>query len=221
MWAMQLSYYDSKIKYLSGKENTCTDLLSRIPEVVEEEADSNDQNLVSDNNYRICVLNSQRLKNRPPEIEIEVDQEEDDPEEDSWESIDLELFKIEATKDKEYSKLKKPLIEENLPPSKLKRYLIEDDKVYYVTGEEEIPTLRLYFPEGKVRASLSKITHDGLGHVGIDKTYSIMIRKYYWPGMFKHIHSFGQPNKRRPSQFEHQSIRKESWLTHRLYQWSI
>ena len=23
-----------------------------------------------------------------------------------------------------------------------------------------------------------------------------------------------------PSQFEHQSIRKESWLTHRLYQWS-
>ena len=33
--------------------------------------------------------------------------------------------------------------------------------------------------------------------------------------------SFGQPNKRRPSQFEHQSIRKESWLTQRLYQWSI
>ena len=33
--------------------------------------------------------------------------------------------------------------------------------------------------------------------------------------------SFGQPNKRRPRQFEHQSIRKESWLTHRLYQWSI
>ena len=33
--------------------------------------------------------------------------------------------------------------------------------------------------------------------------------------------SFGQPNKRRPSQFEHQSIRKESWLMHRLYHWSI
>ena len=82
---MQPSGYDCKVEYLSGKENTCADLLSRIPEVVEEEADSNDQNLVSDNNYRICDLNSQQLKNRPPEIEIEVDQEEDDLEEDSWE----------------------------------------------------------------------------------------------------------------------------------------
>ena len=101
---MQLSGYDCKIEYLSGKENTWADLLSRISEVVEEEADSNVRNLVSDNNYRICVLNSQQLKNRPPEIEI-VDQEEDDPEEDSW-----ELFKIEAKKGDEYSKLKKSLL---------------------------------------------------------------------------------------------------------------
>ena len=130
------------------------------------------------------------MKNRLPEIEIEVNQEEDDPEEDSCESIDLELFKIEATNDEEYGKLKISLMEGNLPPSKLRRFLIEDDKVYYVTGEEEIPTLRLYVPEGKVRASQLKMTHDGLGQVGIDKTYSIMIRKYYWPGMFKHIHSY-------------------------------
>ena len=121
MFRQSTSGYDCKTEYLSGKENTCADLLYRIPELVEEKADSNDQSLESDNYYRICVLNSQQLKNRPPDSEIEIDQEEDDPEEDSWESIDLELFKIEATKDEEYSKLKKSLMEGNLPPSKLRR----------------------------------------------------------------------------------------------------
>ena len=60
---MLLSGYDCKIEYLSGKENTRADLLSWISEVVEKEADSNDQNLLSENNDRICVLNSQQLKN--------------------------------------------------------------------------------------------------------------------------------------------------------------
>ena len=36
-WALKLSGYDCKIEYLAGKDNTCADLLSRIPEQLEAE----------------------------------------------------------------------------------------------------------------------------------------------------------------------------------------
>ena len=37
-WALRLSGYNCRIEYLAGRENTCADLLSRIPKLLERES---------------------------------------------------------------------------------------------------------------------------------------------------------------------------------------
>ena len=51
------------------------------------------------------------------------------------------------------------------------------------------PTWRLCIPAGKLRLHLLELCHDNIsaGHPGRDKTYSLLSRVYYWPGMYKQV----------------------------------
>ena len=49
---------------------------------------------------------------------------------------------------------------------------------------------RLYIPDNdSLRAKLLQYTHDKptAGHPGRSKTYEILAREYYWPGMYKYV----------------------------------
>ena len=56
-WELKLIGYNYKIEYLAGRDNTCADLLLRIPKQLETGAD--------DKAFQINVINSHRLKWRP------------------------------------------------------------------------------------------------------------------------------------------------------------
>ena len=63
-WALRLSGYNCKIEYLASKDNTCVDLLSRIPEQLETESIHLEPG-VDDRTYQVNVLNAYTLGNRP------------------------------------------------------------------------------------------------------------------------------------------------------------
>lgn len=71
---LKLSGYNCKIEYLAGRENTCSDLLLRIPKQLEAESVRVEPGWgVNDRAYQIGVINSNRLGNHP---ELETDMEE-------------------------------------------------------------------------------------------------------------------------------------------------
>lgn len=57
---MKLSGYQCKIEYLAGKDNTYTDLLSRIPEKLESESVKLEPG-VDNRVYHVNVINSHTL----------------------------------------------------------------------------------------------------------------------------------------------------------------
>ena len=59
-WALRISEYNCKIEYLSARENTFADLLSRIPNKLKLESEKVKQ--VDDKVYQINVLNSHNLE---------------------------------------------------------------------------------------------------------------------------------------------------------------
>lgn len=65
-----MSGYNCKIEYLAGKDNTCADLLSRIPKQLEAESIHLEPG-VDDRAYQVNVLNAHTLKGRP---ELEEDE---------------------------------------------------------------------------------------------------------------------------------------------------
>ena len=63
-WALKLSGYNCRIEYLAGRDNTCADLLSRIPKQLETESIKLAPG-VDDNAFQINIINSHRLEGRP------------------------------------------------------------------------------------------------------------------------------------------------------------
>ena len=61
LWAFKFSGYNCRIDYLAGKDNTCTDLLSRLPKQLEAESVELEPG-VDDKAYQVQVINSHRVK---------------------------------------------------------------------------------------------------------------------------------------------------------------
>ena len=62
-WALKLSGYNCKIEYLAGRDNTCADLLSRIPKQLETESIKLGPGM-DDKAFQINVINSHRLEDQ-------------------------------------------------------------------------------------------------------------------------------------------------------------
>ena len=60
-WALKLSGYNCRIEYLAGRENTCADLLSRIPKRLERESISIVSD-IDDRTYQINVIIFHRIR---------------------------------------------------------------------------------------------------------------------------------------------------------------
>ena len=70
-WALKLSGYNCRMEYLAGRENTCVDLLSRIPKQMERESIS--VLPVDDRAYQINAINSHRIEKKPSADDVTCD----------------------------------------------------------------------------------------------------------------------------------------------------
>ena len=180
-WALRISEYNCKIEYLSGKENTCADLLSRIPNELKLESDNAKQ--VDDKAYQINVLNSHKLRDRPSLDESEIEVEETNSQSHQ------ELLARDIQEDEEIQEIKETIESGNTPKSWADRYLLQEGLLYYLSGKGEDIRPRLYLSKS-IREHILNECHDKMGHVGVDKTNDLISRKYYWPGLYKEVNNY-------------------------------
>ena len=69
------------------------------------------------------------------------------------------------------------------------RYLVQDDRLYYIFNKDEEARPRLYVPHA-LQNNILERCHDAIGHTGIDKTYVLISRKYYWPSLYKQVTTY-------------------------------
>ena len=186
LWALGIAGYNCKIEYIKGTDNSCADLLSRIPQSagLTQENDTYEPD-ISDKAYEINALNSNRFDPKefascklPPSDLIEKPT--------LGEEVDIVT---EQSKDTNLMELKIGLLNNKLLPSVQKRHVIIDNILYYISNVDSDPVLRLYIPE-QLRGAVIKQYHDWNGHMGSDKTYDTIRQKYYWPNLYKELYEY-------------------------------
>ena len=62
LWALGIAGFNCKIEYIAGTDNSCADLLSRIPQNAGVTQDKENYDIdISDKAYKINALNSNRF----------------------------------------------------------------------------------------------------------------------------------------------------------------
>lgn len=170
-WALKLSGYNCKIEYLAGRENTCADLLSRIPKQLEWKSISVIPE-VDDRAYQINAINSHQIEKVPSVDEVTCDAS------NTAGQHHLIGLECEYQTDEEIRTLKEAIEAGKVTEACASRYLIQDDRLYYLSNRDEEARPRLYVPRALQNKILEQC-HDAIGHIGIDKTYKLISRKYY------------------------------------------
>ena len=192
MWAMSIMGYNCTIEYITGRENTCADLLSRAPQ---NTGDTNteikydiDDFGDNDNMYQVNALNSNRFE--PSKFASTKVDDPDLPNPNVKDYTVRELDMVaEQAKDDTIQKLKTKLENGDASPAVYNRHFIVNDIVYYISNPTDNPTARLYVPK-QLRLDVLAQYHDDLGHFGIDKTFANIKAKYYWPALYKEIYQY-------------------------------
>ena len=192
MWAMSIMGYNCTVEYITGRENTCAELLSRAPQYTE---DNNIQNTCeiddfsgNDNMYQINALNSNRFEPSNFASTKVDDPDLPNPNVKDYTVRELDMAEEQA-KDATILKLKTKLENGDASPAVYNRHLIVNGIVYYISNPTDNPTARLYVPK-QLRLDVLAQYHDDLGHFGIDKTFTNIKAKYYWPELFKEIYQY-------------------------------
>ena len=94
----------------------------------------------------------------------------------------------EQSKDETISKLRTKLVNGLLTSSE-NRFIIMEGIVYYISDVNDNPVIRLYVPN-HLQLRVIKQYHDMNGHMGIDKTYDTIKRRYYFPNMYKILYKY-------------------------------
>lgn len=92
----------------------------------------------------------------------------------------------EQDKDPEIRDMRLKIQQGRAEKSVLKKHMLIDDVLYFLSSPEHNPTVRLYVP-AHYRPTMLKSYHDDHGHFGLDKTFDSIREKYYWPNLYKEI----------------------------------
>lgn len=192
LWALSLAGYNCKVEYITGKENHCADLLSRIPTEVSQEScttTQDDNPDIDDRALEVNVLNSNKFIPRDY-VNCKTVKAPGDPivtKDDLPNEIDIVK---EQEADEEINNIRKRLKNSTATKTEAAHYFEIDKKLYYLSyPESEDPKLRLYIPK-TLEDTVLRQYHDKLGHMAVDKTYDSMRSKYFFPNMYKKITTY-------------------------------
>ena len=172
--ALKISRYNCTIEYLSGKENSCDDLLSRMPNKLEQESKLQETE-IDDKSYQINVINLLRLHHRQGLGDLGTLEE----------MPKSEMPRLgEYLEDEEIKALKRTIDSGKASKAFLEKYMAQDRLLYHLSDRNEKVRLRLYIPK-LIREDQLKQIHDDVGHMGVDKIYKLIGRKYFGRGCTK------------------------------------
>ena len=70
-----------------------------------------------------------------------------------------------------------------------RHYLIVDKLLNYLSNTDDDPCLRLYVPKHLKRLVIGQY-RDRNGHMGVQKTFNSIRRRYFWPNLFKDLNEY-------------------------------
>ena len=181
-WALSIEGYDFKIKYIRSNQNVVADMLSRaLP--IEHISSQTEFSDVDENTYEINIINSNQ-------IDTDTQNENENPphHDETDKSVDFDIV-TEQENDAEINKIKIHLKNETADKRTSSKFMIVDNKVYFITEPDNDVLLRLYVPSN-IKEKILKAFHDDLGHYGIDKVYNNIKLKYYWPNLYKAVYRY-------------------------------
>ena len=187
LWALSMAGYNCTVEYIAGTENTCADLLSRKPDDGHAEAEAEPFEVdINDNTFEVDVINSNEIDPKQfASYEVADNPEKEAP---TWDLTDVDMT-VEQAKDKDIVDIKICLETGAPSPAIKRRYIIENDVVYYLSHPDDNPTLRLYVPH-HLHEAVVKQYHDDNGHMGVQKTFTGISQKYYWPNLFQELYNY-------------------------------
>jgi hypothetical protein len=167
------------IEYLPGSKNLIADLLSRRP----KGSGQNGENQIKNESKQIDHIDSTQFDaTKFVNCELPLfDLEE------KYTLTELDT-KQEQSRDENISLLMNKREQGTLDKTQEKSLIVTDDILYYMSDVDGSPKLRLYRPEHLVDTLVTG--HHNFGHLGIDKTYENMKRRYYFPNMYKRVYDF-------------------------------
>ena len=122
---------------------------------------------INDNTFEVEVINSNEID--PKDFAGCIVPEFEQMEVPMCDVPGLDMI-VEQAKDKDITDLKTTLEQGNPSQAIKRRYIIEHNKVYFLSDPDDNPTLRLFVP-GHLRQAVVKQYHDDNGHMGVQKTY--------------------------------------------------
>lgn len=184
-WALTIASYNIDIEYLPGKHNLIADLLSIRQKGSEDKVKTEqgpeegiellrvnhiDTSKFDPSKYVNCELPLFDIDEKPTLTELDTKQEQSRDENIVLLMKNLEDGKLSKTIDKSLITL--------------------DGILYFISDVDGSQKLRLYLPEHLV--SLMIQGYHEFSHLGTDKVYDSMKRKYYCPNMYKRISDYIQ-----------------------------
>lgn len=188
LWALGISGYNCGIDYIAGTENTCADLLSRTlnEEEVQQGKTMEEEPDISDKTLKVNFIDSSQINPKeyasayvelPDMLLFNKDVSE-------FGGIDMLQ---EQDKDPEIRALRLKFQQGRAEQSVLKKHMLIDDVLYFLSSPEHNPTVRLYVP-AHYRPTVPKSYHDDHGHFSLDRTFDSIREKYFWPNLYKEIY---------------------------------
>ena len=196
-WAIMLSEYNCTIEYIRGKRQKA-DPLSRLVEqdpsdlTIDEASCENDLLRVG-----VQVINTDVAPQAIPSIS-----QENSGEQSSESQVDIDqlldtLVTLPAKEglrqlqgnDNEVAKIIDSILEKGEGSKFSHEFIEEDNLLYHLANPVRLdpdPRLQLVIPTELTHVILESY-HDRCGHMGIDKSYDSIRRRYWWKNMYKDV----------------------------------
>ena len=189
-WAAQLAMYDFSIRYRTGKTNQAADALSRLPKSgIDLPADVSliimEDVIHTSSNAHTAVVDCNTIYTLPKYDSEDVKKmQSDDPVIGQF----LKYFETGV----------KPTRAERQKENRQVLDMVRQwDRMKFVDGvlrrqvndPNEGLLRQLVLPQC-LKAEVLRLLHDQAGHQGIERTTTLVQRRFYWPGLFKDVTLF-------------------------------